>query len=316
MRADRLIAALMVMQTRGRITAAELAEELEVSERTARRDLEALAMSGIPIYSQPGRGGGWQLIGGATTDLTGLSADESRALFVALSQQATRDPMLDAALRKLVVALPDRFRSDALAAQAAIRVDNAGWGQIGRVQPQAWVDELSEAIVAAKQCRISYQRPGDEAPSERVTHPLGLVTKRGVWYLIANTDRGLRTYRLSRVHDVAHLDAPVDRPDDFDLDLEWERIVTAAETQRSGASTRALVRPHLIVAVRWMFGGRFDEQAHHDDGSIEAILTESSATALAAQLAGLGAGVELIDPPADVAAEMTRIATELAQRWL
>jgi len=179
MRADRLIAALMVMQTRGRITAAELAEELEVSERTARRDLEALAMSGIPIYSQPGRGGGWQLIGGATTDLTGLSADESRALFVALSQQATRDPMLDAALRKLVVALPDRFRSDALAAQAAIRVDNAGWGQIGRVQPQAWVDELSEAIVAAKQCRISYQRPGDEACGTSSPTPIAAYARTG-----------------------------------------------------------------------------------------------------------------------------------------
>lgn len=316
MRADRLIAALMVMQTRGRITAAELADELEVSERTARRDLEALAMSGVPVYSQPGRGGGWQLIGGATTDLTGLSSDESRALFIALSQQPERDPVLEAALRKLVVALPEHFRNDALAAQAAIRVDTAGWGQIGRAERPAFVDDLSEAIVAATQCQISYQRPQDDEPAARTVHPLGLVTKRGVWYLIANTDRGLRTYRISRIHSVEHLDAAVERPIDFDLDREWERIVTSPGTQRAGATTRVRIRPDLVVAVRWMFGARFDEVKQLDDGSVEALVTEGSPTALAAQLSGLGAGVELLDPPPDIAAEMTRIARELATRWL
>lgn len=306
----------MVMQTRGRITAAELATELEVSERTARRDLEALAMSGVPIYSQPGRGGGWQLIGGATTDLTGLSSDESRALFIALSQQPGLDPVLEAALRKLVVALPEHFRNDALAARAAIRVDTAGWGHIGRAERPPFVDELSEAIVAATQCQISYQRPQDDAPSPRTVHPLGLVTKRGVWYLIANTDRGLRTYRISRIHNVEQLDETVERPADFDLDREWERIVTSPDTQRAGATTRVRIRPDLAVAVRWMFGARFDELERLDDGSIEAQLTEGSPTALASQLSGLGAGVELIDPPPEVVAEMTRIAGELAARWL
>lgn len=316
MRADRLIAALMVMQTKGRVTAAQLAQELEISERTARRDLEALAMSGVPIYSQAGRGGGWQLIGGATTDLTGLSSDESRALFFALSQQTDRDPMLDAALRKLVVALPERFRDDALATQASIRVDTAGWGQIGRPDRPPFVDELSAAVVAGRQCRISYQRPQDEEPTERVVHPLGLVTKRGVWYLISNTDQGLRTFRLSRVHMVEELEGPVDRPADFDLDREWERIVTTMETRRTGISVRVRVQPHMLVPVRWMFGARCDEQADFDDGSVEAILTESSAGSIAAQLAGLGAAVELLDPPTEVVEHMRRIATELAERWL
>lgn len=316
MRADRLIAALMVMQTRGRITAAELAEELEVSERTARRDLEALAISGVPIYSQAGRGGGWQLIGGATTNLTGLSADESRALFLALSQRSGRDPVLEAALRKLVVALPEHFRGAAMATQDSIRVDTAGWGQVGQAQRSPWIDDLSEAIVAARQCSISYQRPSDDQPAGRVVHPLGLVTKRGVWYLIANTDRGLRTYRISRVHGVELLDEPVKRPVDFDLDREWERIVTSVESRRAGASARVRVHADMIVPLRWIFGARFDEQATFNDGSVEAILTEDSAVALAAQLAGFGSAVELIDPPADVAAEMTRIARELADRWL
>lgn len=316
MRADRLIAALLVLQTRNRITAAQLAEELEVSERTARRDLEALAMSGVPVYSQPGRGGGWRLVGGATTDLTGLSSHESRALFFALSQQSERDPVLEGALRKLVVALPQHFRDDAVTAQATVKVDTAGWGQIGQADRSPWIDPLNEAIISGVQCSIDYQRPADDRPSTRTVHPLGLVTKRGVWYLIANTERGVRTYRVSRVHHVVRLDTPADRPADFDLDQEWQRIVTSAETQRSGASVRVRVRSDLAVALRWIFGARFEERAILDDASVEAVLTENSAAAMAAQLAGFGSAVELIEPSPEISAEMRRIASELSERWL
>jgi predicted DNA-binding transcriptional regulator YafY len=91
-RADRLVAALLVLQAKGRITAAELARELEISERTARRDLEALALAGIPVYSQPGRGGGWELVGGARTDLSGLTADEARALFLIAGPSGASPP--------------------------------------------------------------------------------------------------------------------------------------------------------------------------------------------------------------------------------
>ena len=104
MRADRLVAALLVLQAKGRVTAAQLARELEISERTARRDLEGLAMAGIPVYSQPGRGGGWELVGGARTDLSGLTADEARALFL-IAGPADATPEVRAALRKLVQAL-------------------------------------------------------------------------------------------------------------------------------------------------------------------------------------------------------------------
>ncbi len=221
MRADRLISVLMLMQTRGQVTAAEVAEELEVSTRTARRDLEALAMSGVPIYSQAGRGGGWKLIGGAKTDLTGLSSDEARALFLALGPESESNPVLDAALRKLMVALPERFRDDAAAATTAIRIDPTGWGQIGPAQRAPFVDLLSKAVIAGRQVNMRYATPGNEV-SERIVHPLGLVTKRGVWYLVANTDKGLRTFRLSRVKDAVLLDDPVERPDDFDLDATWK----------------------------------------------------------------------------------------------
>ena len=127
MRADRLVAALLILQARGRVTAAELADELEVSERTARRDLEGLAMAGVPVYSQAGRGGGWSLVGGARTDLSGLTAAEARTLFLVAGPSAAATPQIKAALRKLVRALPEPFRAEAEAAAAAVVIDPASW---------------------------------------------------------------------------------------------------------------------------------------------------------------------------------------------
>lgn len=316
MRADRLISALLILQTKGRITASELADELEVSERTARRDLEALAMSGVPLYSTAGRGGGWQLIGGARTDLTGLSASESQALFLALGEIGRRDAVLDGALRKLLVALPERFRDDAAAATGAIKVDPAGWGQIGRGDRPPFVDELSEAVVAGVQCRIDYQRPADESPSERVVHPLGLVTKRGVWYLVASTERGVRTYRVSRVHGVTPLDAPVVRPSGFDLDAEWERIVTAVEAKRPSVEARIRVDPDVAHLVRWIFRGRVEVHDTDERAWIEMSVAEHTPEALAAQLAGLAHRIECIEVPEGTADQLRSITRSLANQWL
>src|SRR4030081_1251080 len=118
-RADRLVATLLLMQARGRIPAPELAQELEVSVATARRDFEALSAAGIPVYPQPGRGGGWSLLGGARTDLSGLTGIEAQALFLLVGPAAAIDPEAKSALRKLVRALPDPFRADAEAAAGA-----------------------------------------------------------------------------------------------------------------------------------------------------------------------------------------------------
>src|SRR6202022_1846950 len=128
MRADRLVAGLLVLQAKGRGTARGLAEELEVSVKTARRDLEALASSGLPVYAQPGRGGGWSLLGGARTDLSGLTAGEARALFLLAGPGARGAPEARAALRKLVRALPETFRAEAEAAASAVMLDPPRWG--------------------------------------------------------------------------------------------------------------------------------------------------------------------------------------------
>ncbi|MGZ3145242.1 helix-turn-helix transcriptional regulator [Lentzea chajnantorensis] len=123
MRTDRLVAVLLLLQRRGQVTAAEVARELEVSERTARRDLDALAMAGVPLYSTQGRGGGWRLVGGARTDLSGLTAGEARALFLVAGPASVATPAVKTALRKLVHALPEPFRVQAEAAASSMVVD-------------------------------------------------------------------------------------------------------------------------------------------------------------------------------------------------
>src|SRR3977135_4416748 len=153
MRAGRLVATLLLMQARGRVTAAELAEELEVSVATARRDLEALSAAGIPVYPQPGRGGGWSLLGGARTDLSGLTATEAQALFLLVGPAASVAPEAKPALRKLVRALPDPFRADAEAAADAVVIDPTRWGEHGRERPDL-VQVLQNAVVRRRRVRL------------------------------------------------------------------------------------------------------------------------------------------------------------------
>ncbi len=315
MRADRLIALLMLLQRRGRVTAAQVAAELEISERTARRDLEALAMSGVPVYSQHGRGGGWQLVGGATTDLSGLSADEARALFLAVGPTASTTPELAAALRKLGSAIPETFQADAVAASMAIKIDPSGWSSVGAAPAPPHLDALTTAVVERKQIELVYESPRS-GPSTRVVHPLGLVTKRNVWYLIADSDPpgrpdGRRTFRLDRVRGVDLLDLAVARPDDFGLDAAWTDIVSDVRTMRTGFRIRVRVTPDKLGPLTWVFANRHVVEGLLDDGRTELTLIDTGEDSIAAQLAGFGSAVELIDPPAGVLAELARITSEL-----
>src|ERR687887_2587547 len=161
MRADRLVATLLLMQARGRVTAAELAEELEVSVATARRDLEALSAAGIPVYPQAGRGGGWSLLGGARTDLSGLNATEAQALFLLLGPAASAAPDIRSALRKLVRALPGTFRADAEAAAQAIVVDPTRWSEADRARPELG-DALQAAVIRRRKVRLGDAKRGGE----------------------------------------------------------------------------------------------------------------------------------------------------------
>jgi predicted DNA-binding transcriptional regulator YafY len=176
------VAALLVLQARGRLTAAELATELEVSVKTARRDLEALAIAGIPVYSQAGKGGGWSLLGGARTDLSGLTAVEARTLFMVAGPSVSVAPELKAALRKLVQALPETFRADAEAAASAVVVDPARWGAKAAPWPPH-LEALRRAVIDGVQVRLAYAGRG-RTETEQTVHPLGVVQKRLVRALV------------------------------------------------------------------------------------------------------------------------------------
>jgi predicted DNA-binding transcriptional regulator YafY len=293
MRADRLVAALLVLQARGRVTAKELAEELEVSERTARRDLEGLAMAGIPVYSQPGRHGGWALIGGARTDLSGLTAAEARTLFL-VAGSATATPEMRSALRKLVQALPSTFREEARAAADAVILDPASWDYTQPVPPRH-LDALQRAVIDGVQVELGYARRDGEA-SLRTVHPLGLVMKNQVWYLVGQTDAGQRTFRVSRVQSMQATDRPVRRPKGFDLGAAWRAIVTDVDARRAPATVRVRASPDAADVLRYMFGTRYAAGAPRHDGRIDVALRGESEWMVARQLAGVADRLEVLEP--------------------
>ncbi len=269
MRADRLVATLLLLQTRGQVTAAEVAEELEVSERTARRDLEALGTAGLPIYSVQGRGGGWRLAGGGRTDLSGLSAAEARALFLVAGPSSTATPDVRAALRKLVRALPEGFRAQAEAASSALLVDPRQWDQGGSERPPPpHLDALQDAVIDGVQVVLGYVAR-DGASTERTVHPLGLASKGPVWYLVAGTDRGQRTFRVDRVSSVERTAEPVVRPEGFDLATAWSEITDTVDELRVPLRVRAVVAADAVGVLRMMFGRRVRIGPPIDDGRIE-----------------------------------------------
>ncbi|MFG2872778.1 helix-turn-helix transcriptional regulator [Streptomyces sp. NPDC048338] len=307
MRADRLVAALLFLQTRGRVTAAEVAAELEVSERTARRDLEALATAGIPVYAQAGRGGGWALVGGARTDLSGLTESEIRALFLLAGPSAT-SPELRVVLRKLVRALPAPLREGAEAASRAGVDDGTDWSGTEAGEPR--LPALQRAVVEGHRLRIGYARPGEE-PRERTVHPLGVAAKAGVRYLVADTDAGLRTFRVSRIVSVVETGEPAVRPAEFDLATTWRRLAARMEDRMVAATVRGRAAPGTEAVLDRLLGGRLRYTGRDEDGWSAIEVDGPTPEVVAAQLAGLGARVEVLEPP-EARAHLARLGAELA----
>jgi predicted DNA-binding transcriptional regulator YafY len=314
MRADRLVATLLLLQSRQQVTAQEVAAELEVSLRTARRDLEALSVSGVPVYSQAGRGGGWRLVGGARTDLSGLSEAEARTLFLVAGPAAAATPELKAALRKLVRALPEPFRRTAETAAASVVIDPSGWGHTGSARPAPpHLQALEAATAAGEQVRLGYAAR-DGAVSTRPVSPLGLARKGQVWYLLAQTAGGLRTFRVGRVTAVEPTEEPVERPPDFDLDRAWSDVVERVDELRSPLRVEALVDPEVIDVLRWVVdrGMRVGEPGA--DGRIAVTIVGFDVVSVAGQLAGFGRAVE-DRSPTSVRDRLAQVGRELADTY-
>ena len=297
-RADRLVAILLLLQQREQVTASEVALELEVSERTARRDLDALAMAGVPVYSVQGRGGGWRLLGGARTDLSGLTASEARALFLVAGPASTTNPAAKAALRKLVRALPEPFREQADAAATSIVVDPRSWGSSPlEPRPTRFLDELQQAVIRGVQVRLGYvDRKGSE--TERTVHPLGIVAKGPTWYLVSDTEAGRRTFRIDRVSSVESTDDPVHRPEGFDLAESWREIADEVDRKRTPLEAQALCAPDGLGLLRTVLGGRLEVGASTPDARIEIVIRGHNDYALAGELAGFIEWLEVTGPQA------------------
>ncbi len=252
---DRLVAILLLLQQREHVTASEVALELEVSERTARRDLEALSTAGVPVYSMQGRGavaGAWWAA--LAPDLSGLTAGEARALFLVAGPASTATPGVKAALRKLVRALPEPFREQAEAAATSVVVDPRLWGSSQpEPRPPRFLDELQEAVIRGVQVRLGYvDREGAE--TERTVHPLGIVAKGPTWYLVSDTEAGGRTFRIDRVSSVELTGDPVQRPEDSILPRVGARSPTRSTEGALPSRPRPPVRPTGSACFGWRSG--------------------------------------------------------------
>ncbi len=313
MRADRLVAILLMLQTRGQVTAAEVAAELEISERTARRDLDSLGVAGLPVYSMQGRNGGWRLAGDGRTDLSGLTSAETQALFVLAGPQATT-PELRAALRKLVRALPEPFRERAEAASGAVVYDSTGWDAARGERPTpVHLDAVQGAVIGGRQIVIGYVARQGQATT-RTVHPLGLATKAGSWYLVAETDAGRRTFRIDRIQSVEVTSDPVVRPEGFELADAWKMIASEIEHVRTPVVVRALVDLQAMPLVRYALGARLRIGMAIGDGRAEVEIRGQSERALAGELAGFGRVVEVIEPQG-VRAHLAAVAAELSRLY-
>jgi len=298
MRADRLLSILLVLQVNKRMTARALAERLEVSERTILRDMEALGAAGVPITAERGTGGGWGLLQEYRSDLTGLNAAETRTLFLIRSSRLLADLGMsraaDAALIKLLASLPARSRRDVEYTRERLHVDGAGWYQSGEAFPL--LPALQEAVWRERQVRLDYQR-ADGTAGERLVNPLGLVAKGSVWYLVAGTEAGLRSYRVSRVRAARVTDAACIRPPGFDLAAFWEQSVAElkAGVPRYPATLR--VAPALLARMRRSRTPRVEREDEPDEqGWVTLSVAFEVEDEACDFVLRLGTGVEVMEP--------------------
>ncbi|MEU0487775.1 WYL domain-containing protein [Nocardiopsis sp. NPDC006139] len=250
MRADRLVSLVLLLRRHERLTAPEIARELEVSTRTVLRDIEALSAAGVPVYAERGRHGGFSLLPGFRTELTGLNHDEALALLVAGSRRGAQafglGSALASAMRKVVDALPEGDRATAAGAARRLLVDPETDLLERRLAaeevPDAVVAQIRRAVFAGYRLRIRYAAAGRDA-RWRTVDPVGLVTVRDQGYLLATRSGEDRTYRLSRVLAAEALDEPARRPDRVDLDRVWRERGARFRTGGDRVSVLARVAP-------------------------------------------------------------------------
>ena len=263
------------------------------------------------------------MLGGARTDLSGLTAPEAQALFLLLGPASSLVPEARSGLRKLVRALPETFRVEAQAAATAVVVDPTRWGEQARDRP-ALVRVLQDAVVRRRKVRLRYAGRSSRL-TERLVDPWGLVDKDDTWYLVAGTEDGQRTFRVDRMIEAAVTDMSFQRPDGLDLPEVWDRVVAEVEQRRSQVWATVLLDPGLLWVLRAQFGRHCDVDDPVDgavddpvaaavDRRVRARVAAPTAISVAEHLAGWGALIT-VEGPASVQAELARIGRELTERY-
>jgi len=252
MKADRLLSALLLLQAHGKLSGRQLAKRLEVSVRTVHRDMEALSASGVPVYALRGAGGGWQLDEGWRTRVPGLDEAELQALLMA-QPRVVGDARLaraaERALDKLMASLPASMREQAASIRQRLHVDTAGWS--GVPENLTMLPIVQDAVARDRKLVLVYRRADNER-TERTVDPLGLVAKGAIWYLVARTSEGFRTFRVSRIEDARVLDRPSKRPADFDLATYWKESTEELRKGRGRYTATLHLEPRAAESLkRW-----------------------------------------------------------------
>lgn len=295
MRADRLLSIMLLLQMHKRMTAAQLATRLGVSERTILRDMDVLSGAGIPVVAERGAGGGWTLIEGYRTQLTGLTAEEVQSLFFARPPEALAELGLkeasESAWLKLWASLGERARQQAEFVHQRILVDPRGWRDSSRSLTA--LPKLIEALWLGRQVRFRYENALHES-GERLVHPLGLVAKGSAWYLVAGREGQLRTYRVSRIGSIAVEAKAADRPAGFDLAKYWEESTSRFREQLPAVIATYLINPRILHWIRYK-GWRVVEQVVEGEWIRVRLRFDGEDEIIQLALAH-GADIELIEP--------------------
>lgn len=301
------------------MTAAMLATELEVSERTIHRDVEALSGAGVPIYAERGPHGGIQLVDGYRTRLTGLTGDEAEALFLSglpgPAAELGLGTVVAAARLKVLAALPTELRARASRLVERFHLDAAGWFHASESVPHLGV--LADAVWEARRVTVGYRRAGGEV--DRILDPLGLVLKAGVWYLVAASDGQVRTYRISRFSRVSPTDRTFERPSEFDLAGHWRESIEAYEASTPRIEITVRVDPRAIGMLADLVGERSVRDAERiddtgTDGWRRLRLNVDWPEEVPARLVALGDRVEVV-APAEIRDQVRTTAERVLSRY-
>jgi predicted DNA-binding transcriptional regulator YafY len=294
-RASRLISLLLLLQTRERMTAQELAEQLEVSVRTVYRDVESLGAAGIPVYGEAGHNGGYRLVDGYRTRLTGLTRTEAESLFLNGLPSAAADLGLStavtAAQHKLMAALPAEMREHARRMADRFHLDAPSWYQ--DPDPAPHLAAVADAVWNQRSIRMRYLRWALPHENTRVVAPHGLVLKAGRWYLVARSAEGLRTYRIARILQVDILDEVFDREDEFDLSSYWQSYL--ADFAGRGPQDQAVIRLSPLGIHRLPNGARRTAEPDADGWTRVSLPIESIEQGVA-EILRLGTDAEVLAP--------------------